>query len=130
MLSAIHSFSLGARINYIFNDVYGAYINSINNLANLTDEQIQVKKDSRLDVISLFIFKVRISNATGTRSSLFIPEEAFEQLVKMQIKVLEEPSLRCVDFVFDELQRIVNLIEVTVCCILKIRWTMFFTYFS
>jgi dynamin 1-like protein len=87
----------GARINYIFNDVYGAYINSINNLANLTDEQIQV----------------RISNATGTRSSLFIPEEAFEQLVKMQIKVLEEPSLRCVDFVFDELQRIVNLIEVT-----------------
>lgn len=35
---------LGARINYIFNDVYGAYINSINNLANLTDEQIQVKK--------------------------------------------------------------------------------------
>jgi len=31
----------------------------------------------------------------------------------MQIKVLEEPSLRCVDFVFDELQRIVNLIEVT-----------------
>lgn len=87
----------GARINYIFNDVYGAYINSINNLANLTDEQIQV----------------RISNATGTRSSLFIPEEAFEQLVKMQIKVLEEPSLRCVDFVYDELQRIVNLIEVT-----------------
>jgi hypothetical protein len=32
----------GARINFIFHDVYGSYINSINNLANLTDEQIQV----------------------------------------------------------------------------------------
>jgi hypothetical protein len=39
--------------------------------------------------LNLFVVdsQVRISNATGTRSSLFIPEEAFEQLVKMQIKV-------------------------------------------
>ena len=37
----------GARINFIFHDVYGAYINSINNLANLTDDQIQVGERQR-----------------------------------------------------------------------------------
>ena len=33
-----------------------------------------------------------IRNATGTRRSLFVPEMAFEVLVKQQIGLLEEPS--------------------------------------
>uniref|UniRef100_A0A6B2LR97 Dynamin stalk domain-containing protein n=1 Tax=Arcella intermedia TaxID=1963864 RepID=A0A6B2LR97_9EUKA len=51
-------------------------------------------------------------NSTGPKSSLFVPEESFEQLARMQIKILEEPSLRCIDLVHDELQRILNCIEV------------------
>jgi len=43
---------------------------------------------------------------------LFIPEDSFEQLARCQIKVLEEPSLRCIDLVYDELQRIINCIEI------------------
>lgn len=50
----------------------------------------------------------------GTRASLFIPEESFTQLAQRQVKILEEPALRCVDLVYDELQRIVNCIEINV----------------
>lgn len=49
-----------------------------------------------------------IRNAKGPRSSLFVPESSFEMLVRRQVQLLEEPSLRCVDQVFDELLRIVE----------------------
>jgi len=61
----------------------------------LTDDEIQIT----------------MTNATGPKASLFIPEESFEQLARRQVKILEDPSSRCVDLVYDELQRIVNCIE-------------------
>lgn len=33
---------LGARINYIFNDLFGAYVDGIDALGGLTDEEVQV----------------------------------------------------------------------------------------
>merc|ERR1712176_900533 len=45
-------------------------------------------------------------NASGIRSSLFIPEMCFENLVKMQIEKLRRPCMQCVDLVFAELKRI------------------------
>jgi len=39
---------------------------------------------------------------------LFVPEVAFELLVKRQVKRLEDPSLRCVELVHEELQRIIQ----------------------
>jgi replication fork clamp-binding protein CrfC len=47
----------------------------------------------------------------GPRSALFVPEVAFEMLVKRQIARLEEPSLQCVELVYDELQRIISQVE-------------------
>uniref|UniRef100_A0A8C7NKK6 Dynamin-1-like protein n=1 Tax=Oncorhynchus mykiss TaxID=8022 RepID=A0A8C7NKK6_ONCMY len=44
----------------------------------------------------------------GPRPALFVPEISFELLVKKQIKRLEEPSLRCVELVHEELQRIIQ----------------------
>lgn len=44
----------------------------------------------------------------GPRPALFIPEVSFELLVKRQIKRLEEPSLRCVELVHEEMQRIIQ----------------------
>ncbi|MGH0146040.1 UNVERIFIED_CONTAM: hypothetical protein FKN15_020404 [Acipenser sinensis] len=44
----------------------------------------------------------------GPRPALFVPEVCFELLVKRQIKRLEEPSLRCVELVHEELQRITH----------------------
>lgn len=44
----------------------------------------------------------------GPRPALFVSEVSFELLVKKQIKRLEEPSLRCVELVHEELQRIIQ----------------------
>jgi len=86
----------GARINYIFNDIFGSYIDSIDAQTGLSPEEIQLI----------------ISNSGGTKGSLFIPEGSFEQLVKRQITLLQPPALRCIDLVFDELRRIVTSIEI------------------
>ena len=39
---------------------------------------------------------------------LFLLKVTFELLVKRQIRRLEEPSLRCVEFVHEEMQRIIQ----------------------
>lgn len=49
-----------------------------------------------------------IRNATGPRPALFVPEVSFELLVKRQIRRIEEPSLRCVELIHEEMQRIIQ----------------------
>ncbi|TFY67611.1 hypothetical protein EVJ58_g1529 [Rhodofomes roseus] len=80
----------GARIYYIFNDVFGSALNSIDSTHNLDNQDI----------------RTAIRNSTGPRPSLFVPEIAFDLLVKPQIKLLEAPSLRCVELVYEELVKI------------------------
>uniref|UniRef100_A0A8C1JZ86 Dynamin-1-like protein n=1 Tax=Cyprinus carpio TaxID=7962 RepID=A0A8C1JZ86_CYPCA len=82
----------GARICYIFHETFGRTLQSIDPLGGLTE----------LDILTA------IRNATGPRPALFVPEVSFELLVKKQIKRLEEPSLRCVELVHEELQRIIQ----------------------
>ena len=85
----------GARIAYIFHDVFGASIAAV----------------SSMDALTLSDIRTVIRNATGPQRSLFVPEVSFELLVKRQISRLEDPALQCVDFVFDELLRITREIE-------------------
>ncbi|GBC05540.1 hypothetical protein RclHR1_06280013 [Rhizophagus clarus] len=80
----------GARIYYIFNNVFGAALDSITPCGNLTIQDI----------------RTAIRNSTGPRPSLFVPEIAFDLLVKPQIRLLEPPSLRCVELVYEELLKI------------------------
>ena len=80
----------GARIYYIFNDVFGNALININATQNLDNQDI----------------RTAIRNSTGPRPSLFVPEVAFDLLVKPQIKLLEAPSLRCVELVYEEMVRI------------------------
>ncbi|XP_062238226.1 dynamin-1-like protein isoform X1 [Platichthys flesus] len=82
----------GARICYIFHETFGRTLQSIDPLGGLTE----------LDILTA------IRNATGPRPALFVPEVSFELLAKRQIKRLEEPSLRCVELVHEELQRIIQ----------------------
>ena len=49
-----------------------------------------------------------IRNATGPRPALFVPEVSFELLAKRQIQRLLEPSIRCVELVHEEMQRIIQ----------------------
>ncbi|KAI7823890.1 Dynamin central region-domain-containing protein [Gamsiella multidivaricata] len=80
----------GARIYYIFNNVFGAALDSVNPCENLSVQDI----------------RTAIRNSTGPRPSLFVPEIAFDLLVKPQIKLLESPSLRCVELAYEELVKI------------------------
>lgn len=80
----------GARIYYIFNSVFGNSLESINPTQNLSVSDI----------------RTAIRNSTGPRPSLFVPELAFDLLVKPQIKLLDVPGQRCVELVYEELIKI------------------------
>lgn len=82
----------GARICYIFHETFGRTLESVDALGGL----------NTIDILTA------IRNATGPRPALFVPEISFELLVKRQIKRLEEPSLRCVELVHEEMQRIIQ----------------------
>jgi dynamin 1-like protein len=80
----------GARIHYIFSDIYSRAIEEISFLDGLTEQDIRTS----------------IKNSAGYRSALFVPETAFESLVKRQIERLLRPSEQCVQLIFEELRRI------------------------
>ncbi|CUS22215.1 LAQU0S05e00298g1_1 [Lachancea quebecensis] len=80
----------GARIYYIYNNIFGHSLESINPTSNLSTADI----------------RTAIRNSTGPRPSLFVPELAFDLLVKPQIYLLLEPSQRCVEMVYEELMKI------------------------
>jgi len=82
----------GARICYIFHETFGRTLDSIHPLTGL----------SNMDILTA------IRNSNGPRPALFVPEVSFELLVKRQIRRLEEPSLRCVELVHEEMQRIIQ----------------------
>ncbi|KAG4303684.1 hypothetical protein PCK1_000202 [Pneumocystis canis] len=77
----------GARIYYIFNNIFKHSLNIIDPTENLTVQHI----------------RTAIRNSSGPRSSLFVPSLAFDILVKPRIKLLEIPSRRCVELVYEEL---------------------------
>jgi len=80
----------GARISWIFRELFTQTLESLNATDLLSDHDIRIS----------------IRNASGTRPALFIPEVAFELLVKKQIERLLAPSLDCVELVYHELQRV------------------------
>jgi len=49
-----------------------------------------------------------IKNIHGIRTGLFTPDMAFEAIVKKQIELIKEPSLKCVDLVVMELTNIIH----------------------
>ncbi|KAI1708738.1 dynamin central region domain-containing protein [Ditylenchus destructor] len=82
----------GARICYIFYETFGQALQKVDPMDSL----------SPVEVLTA------IRNATGPRPALFVSEVSFELLVKRQIRRLEDPSLTCVDLVYEELLRIVQ----------------------
>ncbi|CAM9678280.1 unnamed protein product [Scytosiphon promiscuus] len=87
----------GARISYIFHEIFSQSLATIDPFEGLTDQDI----------------RTAIYNANGTRPSLFVPEMSFDLLVRKQIARLEQPGLQCADLVFDEMQRIAAQCEGT-----------------
>jgi len=87
----------GARISFIFHQVFGRSLNSVGAFDGLSEDEI----------------RTTIGNSNGTRPALFVPEISFDILVRRQIRRLEQPGVQCVDFVYDELQRIAAQSEPT-----------------
>ena len=85
----------GAKLRHVFEDQYSRAVDELEPFAGLGPEQIQTV----------------IKNASGTRTSLFIPEAAFESLAKRQVALLEEPSMECLDHVYDELRKLLEQLE-------------------
>ncbi|XP_039120893.1 dynamin-related protein 3A-like isoform X1 [Dioscorea cayenensis subsp. rotundata] len=85
----------GARIHYIFQSIFVKSLEEVDPCSDVTDEDI----------------RMAIQNATGPRSSLFVPEVPFEFLVRRQIGRLLDPSLQCAKFIYDE------LIKMSHCCL-------------
>ncbi|KAK6636859.1 hypothetical protein RUM43_010523 [Polyplax serrata] len=82
----------GARICYIFHETFGKTLENIKPLIGL----------SKYDILTA------MRNASGTRPALFVPEVCFETLVKKQISLLLEPSLKCVELIHEEMQQILQ----------------------
>ena len=82
----------GARISFVFHELYSNGIKAV-------DPFDQVKD---IDIRTI------LYNSSGSSPALFVGTTAFELIVKQQIKRLEEPSLKCVSLVYDELVRILN----------------------
>lgn len=82
----------GARISFVFHELYSNGIKAIDPFEQVKD----------IDIRTI------LYNSSGSSPALFVGTTAFELIVKQQIKRLEEPSLKCITLVHDELVRILG----------------------
>lgn len=80
----------GARISFVFHEVFSNGVKAIDPFDQVKDADI----------------RTILYNSSGSSPALFVGTTAFEVIVKQQIKRLEDPSLKCVNLVYDELVRI------------------------
>ncbi|KAJ6239076.1 dynamin [Anaeramoeba flamelloides] len=67
------------HINHVFHKIFAEFINNINPRKNLLRNQV----------------RILLTNTKGTKSTLFLPENSFELLVKKKIELLRKPALEC-----------------------------------
>lgn len=83
----------GAKLFYIFQDTFGKALEDFDPMTGLTLSDV----------------RHAVRNTMGTRPSVFVPEIAFEMLVKRQIGLLRDLCLRVVDLSYDELANTVSV---------------------
>ena len=82
----------GARISFVFHELYSNGIKAVDPFEQVKD----------IDIRTI------LYNSSGSSPALFVGTAAFEIIVKQQIKRLEDPSIKCVSLVHDELIRILG----------------------
>ncbi|OJJ32809.1 hypothetical protein ASPWEDRAFT_29952 [Aspergillus wentii DTO 134E9] len=82
----------GARISFVFHELYSNGIKAV--------DPFDATKD--MDI------RTMLYNSSGPSPALFVGTTAFELIVTQQIKKLEDPSLKCVSLIYDELVRILG----------------------
>ncbi|KAI8342412.1 Dynamin central region-domain-containing protein [Chlamydoabsidia padenii] len=90
----LSSFELygGARISFVFHELYSNGVKSI--------DPLEQTKDSDIRTI--------LYNSSGSSPALFVATTAFKVIIKQQIKRLEDLSIKCINMVYDELVRILG----------------------
>ncbi|KAG8993744.1 vacuolar protein sorting-associated protein 1 [Tulasnella sp. JGI-2019a] len=89
---SLNELSGGARISYVFHELFNNGIKSIDPFDQVKDGDI----------------RTILYNSSGSTPALFVGTAAFEVIVKQQIKRFEEPSIKCCQLVYDELIRILG----------------------
>ncbi|PPR03936.1 hypothetical protein CVT26_001141 [Gymnopilus dilepis] len=89
---SLNELSGGARISFVFHELFNNGIKSIDPFDQVKDGDI----------------RTILYNSSGSTPALFVGTAAFEVIVKQQIKRLEDPSLKCCQLVYDELIRILG----------------------
>jgi dynamin 1-like protein len=82
----------GARISFVFHELFANGVRAVDPFDQVKDVDI----------------RTILYNSSGSSPSLFVATQGFEVIVKQQIRRFEEPVLRCVQLVYDELIRIIN----------------------
>ncbi|XTI86981.1 V-type ATPase [Cenococcum geophilum] len=82
----------GARISFVYHELYANGVRAVDPFDQVKDIDIRTV----------------LYNSSGSSPALFVGTTAFELIVKQQIKRLEDPSLKCVSLVYDELIRILG----------------------
>eukprot|EP01022_Parablepharisma_sp_SALTPOND_P008066 TRINITY_DN135141_c0_g1_i1.p1 TRINITY_DN135141_c0_g1~~TRINITY_DN135141_c0_g1_i1.p1 ORF type:complete len:710 (-),score=98.05 TRINITY_DN135141_c0_g1_i1:1479-3608(-) len=68
----------------------------------------ELSKIKVLDELNDGLIRTTIANSRALHVCLFVPDEAFERLIKGQIKRLRDSSIKCLYMVYDEL---INLVK-------------------
>ena len=89
---SLNELSGGARISFVFHELFNNGIKTIDPFDQVKDGDI----------------RTILYNSSGSTPSLFVGTQAFEIIVKQQIRRLEDPSLKCCQLVYDELIRILG----------------------
>ncbi|CAM9685903.1 unnamed protein product [Ectocarpus fasciculatus] len=88
----VDELSGGARITYVFKEIYCTRLASFLSLDGMSDDHV----------------RTAIANANGLRPAMMMPEQAFDLLIRKEILRLEAPSIQCLEFIYDELLRMVS----------------------
>lgn len=88
----VNELSGGARISFVFHELYNQAVKSIDPFDQVKDGDI----------------RTLLYSASGLTPSLFVSTTAFELFIKQQIKRLEDPSVKCCQIVYEELTRILG----------------------
>lgn len=109
---SLNELSGGARISFVFHELFKNGVKNIDPFDHVKDENIQTmlhnSSVSTFAFVSCRLDCSRCFNVQGSTPALFGGTAAFEVIVKQQIERLEDPSLKCCQFVYDELIRILG----------------------
>ncbi|KAI6042995.1 Dynamin central region-domain-containing protein [Pisolithus marmoratus] len=89
---SLNELSGGARISFVFHELFNHGVRSIDPFDQVKDGDI----------------RTMLYNSSGSTPSLFVGTQAFEVIIKQQIKRLDEPALKCCQLIYDELIRILG----------------------